>query len=155
MSNNFSAVGRIGKDATQRQAGSTPVVSISIAVENGKKNQDGSKAADWYAVDFFGQRGVALQQYLTKGTQVFVTGRLTIEKFTDQQGVVQTKPTVNANDIQLLSRPQQQAPAAPQQPAYPQPQNAYQQAVNTGAVPPPAVPTGYEALFGNSDEIPF
>lgn len=140
MSNNFSAVGRIGKDATQRQAGTTPVVSVSIAVENGKKNQDGSKAADWYSVDFFGQRGVALQPYLTKGTQIFVTGRLTIEKFTDQQGVVQTKPTVNANDIQLLSRPQQQA-VAPQQPAPP-------------PVAPPA-PADYTALFGSSEEISF
>jgi single-strand DNA-binding protein len=73
MSNNFSAVVRIGKDAVTRTAGSTTVTSFSGAnnVGFGDKQQ-----TLWIDCSVWGDRGSKSAKYLTKGGQVWVSGEL-------------------------------------------------------------------------------
>jgi len=73
MSNNFSAVVRIGKDAVTRQAGGTTVTSFSGAntVGFGDKQQ-----TLWMDCSVWGDRGSKSAQYLTKGIQLWVSGEL-------------------------------------------------------------------------------
>jgi single-strand DNA-binding protein len=65
--------GRITKDATMRQAGSSNVCSFGMASNKKIKGQDQTIFVD---VSIFGKRGETLCQYLTKGSYVIVSGEL-------------------------------------------------------------------------------
>jgi len=152
--NSITAIGRLGKDSTTRQAGQSNVVGFTMAVETTRKDDQGKYIADWYRVDVWGKLGESIAQYLLKGTQVCVIGRLEMQTYTDQQGQVKTQPTINAQQVKLLSRPPQQAaagatPARPTGAATPNQQRP--------ASPPVAAPTkqDWDNLFDSDAEIPF
>ena len=68
-----TVAGNLGKDASIRQAGNTPVCSFGVATEAKVK---GEKKTTWVNCSLFGKRGEAICQHLTKGTRVAVVGRL-------------------------------------------------------------------------------
>lgn len=78
MSVTASFVGNIGNDAETRSAGDSKVTNFSVAVSQGFGEQ---RTTAWYRVDLWGARGEKLQQYLTKGTKVFVSGELTQDEY--------------------------------------------------------------------------
>lgn len=65
------APGRLTKDAEQRQAGQSQVVSFSVAVSCYERKE---KLTRYYDCSWFGQRAVAMLGILRKGTAVTVTG---------------------------------------------------------------------------------
>lgn len=134
-----TAVGRLGRDAESRAAGQQMICSFSMAVDTGKKDDQGKRIAEWYSVDIWGKRGESLQAHLTKGSQVCVTGRMELQRYT-KDGKEITKPVIVANDIALVGGAQQQA--APQPVAPPPP-------------PKPFANDDLDNIFGNDTEIPF
>ncbi len=84
---NATISGRITKDATMRQAGSSDVCSFGIASNKKIKGEDQTTFVD---VSIFGKRGETLCQYLTKGSFVVVSGELSTRLHNDKldcQGV--------------------------------------------------------------------
>jgi single-strand DNA-binding protein len=71
MSATIIAPGNITKDAVTRQAGSSTVVSFSVAVNCFERKE---KVTRFYDCSWFGQRAVSLVPMLTKGSKVTVTG---------------------------------------------------------------------------------
>lgn len=146
-----TASGRIGRDAEKRFVGETSVVSFSMAVDRPKKQGQEKPDSDWYKIEMWGKRGEALCQYLTKGTKLVVQGRLEIQTFTKSDNSQGFQPTINANDIELVSRPattqngQQQA--APQQ--------QQRQPVAAAAPTARSQQNDLDAIFASEDEIPF
>jgi len=66
--------GRTGKDAELRRLqDGTPVLSFTVAVDDGYGE---SKKTMWFDCAMYGNRGVALEKHLTKGTAVTVAGEL-------------------------------------------------------------------------------
>ena len=104
--------GRIGKDAVVREAGSTTVCSFPVAVDVGYGDK---KNTHWFDCSLWGKRGETLCQYLTKGSQVTVTGEQDEREYNDK-----VYKTLRVNDVALQgggkseSRQQQ----APKQQAY-------------------------------------
>ena len=75
--NKLTIIGRLVKDAALRYAPSgDPVADISLAVDDGYGDK---KSTIWFKCSLWGKRAVSLEQYLTKGTQVYVEGRLNHE----------------------------------------------------------------------------
>lgn len=145
--NNISAVGRIGKDAELRHLqNGGKVATFTLAVEKQKKPNEEKPGTDWFRVDVWGNLAEKLAPYLKKGTQVFVIGRFELEMFTKQDGTQGHSLNINANNIQLLARPQAQQQSAPQQPV----------AARLVVTPPATPPTSsdWDAVFGG-DEISF
>lgn len=72
--NNFSAVGRVGRDAVTRftQAGK-PVTGFSLAVDDGCGD---NKTTTWLDCSLWGERGTKVAEYITKGSQLGVTGSI-------------------------------------------------------------------------------
>lgn len=68
-----TAAGNIGKDAQVRKAGQSDVCSFSVATE---RKDRGEKKTIWIDCSIWGARGVALAQYLVKGTKVAIAGEL-------------------------------------------------------------------------------
>lgn len=180
--NVVTIIGRLAREAELKYTNSgTPVCNFSIASNASQKGQDGqySDVGHFFDCVLWGKVGEALNQYLTKGQQVGIQGRLEQQKWLDQAtGQNRSKVVINVREIELLAsvggaqapqrqqqayaQPPQRAPQPPQQQrghvTPPRPQQAPQQAqYNTergGYYTPPAPDLeGPETFFG--DEIPF
>lgn len=68
--------GTVGKDAKLNRPGSgDPVLNFSLAVDNGKDRDGKARAATWFDCAMWGKRAEALEQYITKGTKLTLSGR--------------------------------------------------------------------------------
>lgn len=72
--NNFNAIGRVGKDAQTRfTQGGEPVTGWSLAVDSGYGDK---KQTLWLDCSLWGKRGEKVAEFITKGSQLGVTGEL-------------------------------------------------------------------------------
>jgi single-strand DNA-binding protein len=103
--NKIILVGNLGKDPEVRYAQSgMAICKMRIAVtERVKDGTDGWKdATEWFSVTTFGKTAENAGQYLQKGRQVYVEGRLKTDKYKDKEGVERTSVEVIANTLQYL-----------------------------------------------------
>lgn len=109
MSRGYSRVilvGNLGRDPEMRYTASgTPVTNFSIAVNRRRRVGDGNfeDEVDWYRVSVFGRQAEVADQYLKRGMQVLVDGRLQIRTYTTQEGVERTSVEVNCDNFQMLT----------------------------------------------------
>ncbi len=78
MSNSISVIGNIGKDAETREAGNSTVTNFSLANSVGFGDR---KQTIWFDCAIWGKQGDRLQQHLTKGTKVFVSGEMSQREY--------------------------------------------------------------------------
>ena len=92
--------GRLGKDAElNRRTTGDPVLNFSLAVDVGTKQEPKTM---WIECALWGKRGEALQQYLTKGMKVTVTGRISLDEYTSKQdGSKRTAMRVTVSEIDM------------------------------------------------------
>ena len=106
-----------------------PVVELGLAI-NRTWTEDGQKHEETTFVDvtLWGRTAEIAQQYLRKGSPVFIEGRLQLDTWEDRQtGQKKSKLKVNGEHMQLLGeRPQGSIPAPrpPERSSAPQPQPA-------------------------------
>jgi single-strand DNA-binding protein len=81
-------IGRLGRDMETRYTpDGTPVGSISVAWNYGKKDSDGKRPTQWAELAMFGDRVEKLAPYLVKGQQIFaVVGDARVEVFEKRDG---------------------------------------------------------------------
>lgn len=105
---NMTIVGNLGRDAELRYTqGGQAVCSFSVAVTetwNDKTTNEKKEKTTWFKCSLWGKRGEALQQYLTKGKQVFVVGSMAASAYLDKEGKPAASLELNVRDIQLLGR---------------------------------------------------
>ena len=105
--NKVILVGNLGKDPEVRYAQSgLAICKLRLAVtERVKDGADGWKdATEWFTVTLFGKTAENAGQYLQKGRQVYVEGRLKSDKYKDKEGVERTSIEVIANTLQYLGQ---------------------------------------------------
>lgn len=104
--NKVMLIGNAGRDAELRYlASGTPQSQFSLAVNNRRKNQqtgDWEDQTEWFNIVLFGDTAERVSQYITKGKQVYVEGRLQTRSWDDDQGVKHTRVEVICNQLQLL-----------------------------------------------------
>ncbi len=119
--NKVILLGRLGQDPEPRATASgTQVVTISLATnELGPRDQQGvrGQSTEWHRLVLFGKLAANALQYLHKGSQLYVEGRLRTRKWQDQNGTDHYSTEIVVNDMQFIGgRPESgagQAPAAP------------------------------------------
>lgn len=138
--NRFTCIGRLvetPRTAATQNTGAN-VAHFTMAINRRYKKQDGNTVDETTFIDVEAWRGLAdyARNYLDKGMEIYCEGRLSIQKYTDQNNVPREKPIVTLDSLQLLTRTaaqeaaiQQggntaQAPAQTAQPRMPQPQMA-------------------------------
>lgn len=169
MSNVFSFTGACGADAEVRYIPSGQAV-LTVNVANNVGFGDKQKTM-WIRVTLWGKRAESnLKDYLKKGQQVFVSGELTTNEYTANDGTKRTSLELNATIIDLVGRresapshydapapAQNYAPPAYQQPSAPTQNYAPQHSPNyapSPQAPRPAAPTpSFDAPY--DDDIPF
>jgi single-strand DNA-binding protein len=101
--NNVTLIGRLTRDAELRYTSNgKPVSKFSLAVNEKRKIGDQwGNTASFFEMVLWGQIAESLNQYLTKGKQIAVIGRLTQERW-EQNGQNRSKVVVTAETVQLL-----------------------------------------------------
>jgi len=102
--NRVIIIGNLGRDPEVRYAQSgMAICKLSVAVTERVKDGDAWKdATEWFRVTVFGKTAENAGQYLQKGRQVYVEGRLKTEKYKDKDGVEKTSTEVVANTLTFL-----------------------------------------------------
>ena len=104
--NKITIVGYLGRDPEIRYlADGTAICNFSVATTEKRKDQTGEprEITTWFRVSVFGRQADACNEYLSKGSQVYVEGRLSLNEYTDRDGERRTSVEVRANDVQFLS----------------------------------------------------
>jgi single-strand DNA-binding protein len=103
--NKVILVGNLGRDAELRYTpGGAPVAKFSIAtteVWNDKAGQR-QERTEWHNVDLWGKPAESLKEYLVKGKQVYVEGRIQTDEYTDKEGVKRKSTKVRCDKVVLL-----------------------------------------------------
>ena len=86
--NKVILVGNLGRDAELRHTpNGTPVSTLNLATTDGRfKNKEGKPVTEWHKVVVWGKTAESLQDYLLKGRQVYVEGRLQTRSWNDRDG---------------------------------------------------------------------
>jgi single-strand DNA-binding protein len=103
--NKVILVGTLGKDPEVRysQSGGA-ITSVSLATNEKWKDKNGEmqERTEWHRVKFFGRLAEIAGEYLKKGGQCYVEGKLRTEKYTDKQGVERYSTDIIADEMMLL-----------------------------------------------------
>lgn len=89
MINQVILIGNVGADPEQRQANNgSAVTNFSVATSRRWKGTDGQMQdeTEWHRIVAFGRLAEICGQYLTKGSKVYIEGRLQTNKWTDKDG---------------------------------------------------------------------
>jgi single-strand DNA-binding protein len=104
--NKVILVGNLGRDAELKYTpGGQAVCKLRLAtteVWNDKAGQRQEKT-EWHSIDLWGRQAESLNEYLTKGKQIYVEGRLQTRKWTDKDGKDRYTTDIKADRIVLLS----------------------------------------------------
>lgn len=124
--NKVIIVGNLGADPEMRYMPSgDAVANIRVATTDkwkDKQTGDMKEATEWHSISFFGKLAEIAGQFLKKGSQVYIEGKLNTRKYTDKDGVEKYATGIKAETLQMLggkpSDAGQRAPAAaPRAPA--------------------------------------
>jgi len=133
--NSVHLLGNLGADPELRMTtGGQAVLNLRLATSETylDKNKVRQEKTEWHNIVIWGKRAEALARILTKGSRIFVDGKLRTSKYDDKEGNTRYRVDIVARDIVLSGGPR--------------PQGA------------PQSDDGYEdtrAPDGGDDEIPF
>ena len=105
--NKVILIGHLGQDPEVRSmpSGGT-VANLRLATTESwrdKQTGENKEATEWHTVVVFGRTAEVAQQYLRKGSQVFIEGRLRTRKWQDKStGADRYSTEIVANDMQML-----------------------------------------------------
>jgi single-strand DNA-binding protein len=98
-------IGHLGREPEMRYTPSgRPVTSFSVATTRSWNSPDGERReeTEWFNVVAWGNLAEICKQYLTKGQQVYVEGRLQTRRWDDQEGKKHYTTEVVANEMIML-----------------------------------------------------
>lgn len=105
--NKVLVIGNLGKDPEMRfTANGTPVTSFSLAVNRTYSGTDGERhqETEWFSVVAWNKLAETCNQYLVKGSRVYIEGRLQTRSWEGQDGQTRYRTEVVANDVIFLDR---------------------------------------------------
>lgn len=138
--NKITLVGNLGKDPDFRYTPQgNPVCTISLATNERRRDKSGEfqDVTTWFRVTLWGKQAETAQKFLTKGSPIYIEGRLRIEEWSDRDGKNRYTLDVQATDMQFLG--------------------GRGEGAGSGAATPPPPPSAPDngGGAGDDDEIPF
>ena len=103
--NKVMVIGHLGKDPEMRYTPSgRPVTTFSVAVSRSWNTADGERRSEteWFNIVAWGNLAEICKQYLYKGQQVYIEGRLQTRRWEDKEGQKHTSVEVVANEMMML-----------------------------------------------------
>lgn len=104
--NKVIIVGNLGRDPETRYMPSgDALTNIAVATTDKWKDKatgEQKEATEWHRIAFFGKLAEIAGQYLKKGSQVYIEGKLRTRKYTDKDGVEKYSTEIVADSMQML-----------------------------------------------------
>lgn len=163
--NKVFLIGNVGKDPDVRHLESGAVVAqFTLATSERYKDKSGAtqELTEWHNIVCWRQLAEIAEKYISRGTQIFVEGKIRTRNWTDQSGAKRYTTEIYADNIRLLGRkgdavqsaaPQDRRPSpAVQEQAQPQQYGGYQN--NAVTVSQPMV-SAADLSDDSSDDLPF
>jgi single-strand DNA-binding protein len=150
--NKVILIGNLGAEPEVRYMPSgQAVANVRLATNESwrdKETGENQERTEWHAVVFFGKLAEIVKEYLHKGSQVYVEGRIRTRKWQDRDGHDRYTTEIVANDMQMLGgRGGATAPMEPEPPPHGEAQAPSPASVSSGS--------GSGAAPDLDDDIPF
>ena len=118
------------------------VCNFSLATDESWKDKNGQRQTktEWHAVTLYRRLAEIAGQYLKKGSQVYLEGKIQSRKYTDKNGTERTVYEIICHEMKMLGGNNNEAPMQPAPPANQE---------------PPAPPAAQNAAPATDDDIPF
>ena len=123
--NKVTLIGRLGRDPeTRYMPNGAAVCNFSIATDESWKDQQGQKQTrtEWHVVTLYRRLAEIAGQYLKKGSQVYLEGKIQSRKYTGKDGIERTAYEIICHEMKMLGGNEahmQPAPPANQEPPPP------------------------------------
>jgi len=163
--NKVILIGHLGGDPDvyySQSGGAT--VRVGLATKERRKDRSGERQehTEWHRLVFFGKLAEIAAEYLKKGQQISVTGKIRSSKYTDRDGIERKSTEIIVDDMEMLGRKddrqggasdrdeprQHQRPATSGRTA--QTGDSYRRAKEGQSAPPPPPQDDFD-----DDDIPF
>ncbi len=134
--NKVILIGRLGKDPEVRYTGNgTAVASFTIATSESWTNKDGEREerTEWHRIVAWRKLAEICGEYLAKGKQVYIEGRLQTREWEDREGMKRWTTEITAQNMQMLGS----------------------QGDRVRPDEPPLPPAPEESAVAEDDDIPF
>ena len=98
-------VGRLGRDPeTRYTSGGQAVCNFTMATDETYKDRNGErqKRTEWHRIVVWGKQAEIAQQYLHKGSLIFLEGRIQTRQWDDREGQKRTTVEIVANNFRML-----------------------------------------------------
>ena len=102
--NKVILVGNLGNDPDVKYTqGGMAIATLSVATTSSRKDRDGNfqEKTEWHRVKLFGKLGEIAGEYLKKGRQVYIEGRIEYGSY-EKDGVKQYTTDIIADEMQML-----------------------------------------------------
>lgn len=103
--NKVILVGRLGKDPeTRYTSGGQAVCNFSLATDETFKDKSGErqKRTEWHRIVIWAKQAEIAQQYLKKGAQIYLEGRIQSREWTDKENQKRTSYEIVATNFRML-----------------------------------------------------
>lgn len=167
-----TVIGNLGGDPEMRYTPSgQSVTNFNVASNRRWRDRDGNQqeVTDWIRVAVWGAQAEACSQYLARGSQVYIRGRLEARLYDDRNGETRVSLDVTAFDVQFLGggqqqdgggqQRQQQSQGQRQQGGNQQRQQGGQRQQQRQQQPPPEEDSYYDddgdGGWNDADDLPF
>lgn len=152
--NKVILIGNLGRDPEIRYMPSgDALATLSLATTDTWKDKSGEKQekTEWHRVSMFGRLAEIAGEYLKKGSQVYIEGRIQTRKYTDKDGSEKYSTEIVANEMKMLGSRGASGGMADMDSA--PPQRAASRPASSGSAPAKAPAGGtFDDL---EDDIPF
>ncbi|HQR04425.1 MAG: single-stranded DNA-binding protein [Proteobacteria bacterium] len=159
--NKVILVGNLGADPeTRHTPNGDQVTNIRLATTDSWKDKatgDKREATEWHRVVFFGKLAEIAGQYLKKGSQVYIEGRIKTRKWQGQDGQDRYTTEISADQMQMLGR--REGSGSPDYESRGTAPSRSGGSGNSGggsrSAPPPASDGGASGFGDFDDDVPF
>ena len=103
--NKVILVGRLGRDPeTRYMPNGGAITNFSLATDEQWRDRNGERhtRTEWHNITLFGKLGEITSQYLRKGSQVFIEGKIQSRKYTGKDGIERTAYDIIGNEMKML-----------------------------------------------------
>lgn len=118
--NKVILVGNLGADPEVKYLdGDNVVANLRLATTESYKDRSGNRVeqTEWHDLELWGQQAKIAEQYLKKGSQIYVEGKIKSDTWQDEQGQNRKKVRIRVLSFTMLGGRPENAPNAPSMPA--------------------------------------
>jgi single-strand DNA-binding protein len=102
--NKVILIGRVGKEPEIRKVGDSSVANFSLATSEKYKDKSGNtqESTEWHNIVIWGKLAEVVEKYVSKGSQLYLEGKITTRKWQDKDGNDRYTTEINVRELTML-----------------------------------------------------